>query len=72
MMLHPEAQQKAQAELDEVVGKNELPTYSDVEKLPYVGALVAECFRSLPVTPIGLFLALEALRWPLSDRQSMV
>ncbi|KAJ3484834.1 hypothetical protein NLI96_g5364 [Meripilus lineatus] len=54
MMLHPEAQQKAQAELDEVVGKNELPTYSDVEKLPYVGALVAECFRSLPVTPIAV------------------
>ena len=36
MTLHPEAQKKAQDELDRVVGPDRLPTFADRPNLPYV------------------------------------
>ncbi|KAH6995360.1 cytochrome P450 [Ilyonectria destructans] len=54
MTLHPEAQRKAQAEIDQVVGKNRLPNLSDRDSLPYVDALVKEVLRWHPVAPMGL------------------
>ncbi|KAH8684944.1 putative cytochrome P450 oxidoreductase OrdA-like protein [Ilyonectria robusta] len=54
MTLHPEAQHKAQAEIDQVVGKNRLPNLSDRDSLPYVDALVKETLRWHPVAPMGL------------------
>lgn len=53
MTLHPEAQKKAQVELDRVVGIDRLPTFEDRENLPYVGALVKEVMRWHPVLPLG-------------------
>ncbi|KAF7789305.1 hypothetical protein EIP86_000249 [Pleurotus ostreatoroseus] len=53
MTLHPEAQRKAQEELDRVVGSDRLPTFADREHLPYVEALVTEVFRWNPVVPLG-------------------
>ena len=50
---HPHIQRKAQAELDAVVGPHRLPDFSDRPALPYVNAIVKECFRWLIVTPIG-------------------
>jgi len=35
MIQHPEAQKKAQAELDAVVGLDRLPTFADRPSLPY-------------------------------------
>ncbi|KAI6033982.1 cytochrome P450 [Pisolithus microcarpus] len=52
MTLFPEAQKKAQAEIDAVVGRERLPTFADRESLPYVEALVKEIFRWSPVVPI--------------------
>ena len=54
MTIHPEAQKKAQAELDAVVGPDRLPTFEDRESLPYLNALLREVLRWHPVTPMGV------------------
>jgi cytochrome P450 len=54
MVLFPEAQRKAQEELDEVVGLIRLPEYSDRKNLPYVNALCKEILRWHPVVPLGV------------------
>lgn len=58
MLLNPEVQKKAQEELDAVTGGDRLPTYSDMEDLPYVHALCKELVRYHPVAPIGEYLSL--------------
>ena len=45
---------KAQDELDRVVGKGELPKFSDKDNLPYIGALVKEVLRWNPPSPISI------------------
>jgi cytochrome P450 len=55
MLCNPEAQKKAQAEIDSVVQKGHLPDFDDEESLPYVSAVVNEVLRWRPVAPIGLF-----------------
>ncbi|KAI0269994.1 cytochrome P450 [Gloeopeniophorella convolvens] len=54
MVLHPEAQRRAQMEIDEVVGTDRLPDFADEASLPYVSALVKEVMRWHPVTPIAV------------------
>lgn len=53
MILFPEVQRKAQAEIDQVVGTKRLPTFEDREKLPYINALVKESLRWWPIAPMG-------------------
>lgn len=53
MMLYPEAQAKAQAEIDRVVGNQRLPMMADRPKLPYVEALIKELLRFYPPVPLG-------------------
>ena len=53
MILYPEAQRKAQAELDNVVGTHRLPDFTDEIKLPYVTALMKGVLRWRPVAPLG-------------------
>lgn len=53
MILYPDAQARAQAEIDAVIGSDRLPTLSDRNSLPYVWALVLELFRWGPATPQG-------------------
>ncbi|KAI9571565.1 cytochrome P450 [Boletus coccyginus] len=45
MVLFPEVQAKAQAELDTVVGRERLPSFSDRDSLPYVNAVWKEVLR---------------------------
>lgn len=45
MLLYPEVQQRAQAELDEVVGNDILPSFDDRPRLPYIEAIVKEVLR---------------------------
>lgn len=45
MLLYPEAQAAARAEIDRVVGHDRLPQLGDQESLPYVTALVKEVLR---------------------------
>lgn len=58
MVLHPDAQSRAQAEIENVVGTGRLPDFGDEKSLPYVSALVEEVLRWHPVAPVGAhFLA---------------
>ncbi|KAJ7873152.1 cytochrome P450 [Mycena leptocephala] len=61
MLSNPEAQKKAQAEIDSVVQKGHLPDFDDEESLPYVSAVVKEVLRWRSVAPIGVphFLPVE-------------
>jgi cytochrome P450 len=54
MAMHPEIQARAREELDAVVGSDRLPTYEDYDALPYIQAIIMECTRWLPVTPMGV------------------
>ena len=40
MIAYPETQKKAQQELDEVVGRERLPSFNDYNNLPYIRAMV--------------------------------
>ena len=54
MALHQDAQKKAQAELDVVVGPDRLPDLNDMDKLPYINAIIKESLRWHVPTPLGL------------------
>lgn len=54
MLAHPDVQERAQAELDDVLKPGQLPDFGDEERLPYVTAIVKESLRYMPVTPGGL------------------
>ncbi|RWA10840.1 hypothetical protein EKO27_g4261 [Xylaria grammica] len=54
MTLYPEAQRRGQEEIDQVVGKDRLPTLADRGNLPYIDAIVKETLRWHPVAPMGL------------------
>ncbi|KAJ4470436.1 cytochrome P450 [Lentinula aciculospora] len=54
MILYPEAQRFAQAEIDRIVGLYRLPTFDDYGHLPYIRASVKESLRGRGVSPLGL------------------
>ncbi|KAF7794772.1 hypothetical protein EIP86_005910 [Pleurotus ostreatoroseus] len=56
MIRHPEVMRKAQDELDEVLGRERLPTSDDSDSLVYINAVVKELLRWWPVAPLGLCL----------------
>jgi hypothetical protein len=53
MLLYPDVQAKAQAELDAVVGRDRLPDYSDRVNLPYVNSVILETLRWKIILPMG-------------------
>ncbi|KAF8623889.1 hypothetical protein AX15_006144 [Amanita polypyramis BW_CC] len=53
MVLYPDIQKQAQAEIDAVIGNDRLPTIEDRGKLPYVSALAMEVLRWHIVAPTG-------------------
>ena len=54
MALFPDVQQKAQAELDRVVGQSRLPDFDDIENIPYIRAVAMETMRWMPVVPFSI------------------
>ncbi|TCD66268.1 hypothetical protein EIP91_001597 [Steccherinum ochraceum] len=54
MALYPAVQKQAQAELDKVIGPNRLPDWDDLDRLPFLNAILMEVMRWTPVTPIGV------------------
>lgn len=54
MVLFPDVQKKAQAEIDSVVGNGRLPGFIDLPHLPYVNAVVKEVLRWNSVAPTGV------------------
>jgi len=53
MLLWPDAQRKAQEEIDRAVGPDRLPDFNDREHLPYTEALLKECMRLHTAVPIN-------------------
>ncbi|TDL20320.1 cytochrome P450 [Rickenella mellea] len=54
MVLHPEIQMNAQEQIDKVVGRDRLPEFSDLVRLPYAEAILKETLRWQPVFPMGV------------------
>ncbi|KAH9889918.1 cytochrome P450 [Cubamyces lactineus] len=54
LSLNPEAQRKAQAELDAVIGPHRLPDFEDRDALVYISAIVKESIRWHNVIPVGV------------------
>ncbi|KAH7925365.1 cytochrome P450 [Leucogyrophana mollusca] len=54
MVLNPQIQQRAQEEIDAIVGTDRLPTFDDRDSLPFVEAVIRETLRWHPVLPLGL------------------
>ena len=74
MVLYPDVQKKAQAEIDRVVGKDRLPDFTDRNDLPYVDALLRELLRWHPPIPTGemtcvsVFPGLKRFSFPNLDQ----
>jgi cytochrome P450 len=54
MVQHPQVKKSAQAELDAVISKGQLPNFGDEASLPYISAVMKEIQRWQVATPIGL------------------
>ncbi|KAJ7843627.1 cytochrome P450 [Mycena olivaceomarginata] len=54
MTLYPDVLRKAQVEVDEVVGRQRVPTFADQANLPYIRALVKETLRWRAPGPLGV------------------
>ncbi|KAG1739327.1 cytochrome P450 [Suillus lakei] len=56
MVLYPEVQARAQAEIDSITGEalERLPDWDDRASMPYVDAVIQETLRWFPVVPLGI------------------
>lgn len=53
MLLNPDVQARAQAEIDSIVGLARLPVFEDRPSLPYIEAVLRETLRWHPAVPLG-------------------
>ena len=68
MLLYPDVQARARAEIEEVLGPHRLPTFDDLGSIPYVDALIKETLRWHPIVPLGMHVHLgSACRVSKSD-----
>ncbi|KAG6908815.1 hypothetical protein DXG01_003168 [Tephrocybe rancida] len=54
LLTNPMTLKKAQEEIDRVVGPRQLPTFDDMDSLPYITAITKETLRWRDVTPIAI------------------
>jgi len=54
MVLNPDCQIRAQKEIDDVIGLDQLPEFQDRERLPYVECLLQETLRWNHAAPTGV------------------
>ena len=54
-LLHPDIQITARKEIDAVTGRERLPTFEDLPRLPFVDAICKEVLRWKPAVPLGKF-----------------
>ncbi|KAA0706495.1 Steroid 17-alpha-hydroxylase/17,20 lyase [Triplophysa tibetana] len=52
LLHHPQVQERVQAELDEVLGRDRPPALSDRSSLPFLESVICEVMRIRPVSPI--------------------
>ena len=53
MAVNPDVQEKAQREIDNIIGTHRLPDFSDRPSMPYLEAIYREVLRSRPASPLG-------------------
>jgi hypothetical protein len=56
LSLNPESAQRAQAEMDTVIGRERIPELRDRDDLPYMEAVLQEVMRMCPVVPLGMLI----------------
>ncbi|TFK69825.1 cytochrome P450 [Pluteus cervinus] len=54
MVMHPEAQRRAQDAIEAAIGRDHLPDYEEIQDIPYLHAIVREALRWHPVLPLGV------------------
>lgn len=54
MAVNLDAQRKAHAEIDRVIGSKRLPALADRDSLPYLEAIYREVLRLRPPFPLGV------------------
>ncbi|KAG2032256.1 cytochrome P450 [Suillus americanus] len=54
MVLYPDVQARARAEIDQVVRHDKMPCLDDRASLPYLDAILREVMRWYPVAPLGV------------------
>ncbi|OSX58605.1 hypothetical protein POSPLADRAFT_1060503 [Postia placenta MAD-698-R-SB12] len=59
LTIYPNVVDKAQAEIDRVIGTSRLPELADRDSLPYLGCIVQEVLRWYPAGPLGMPHALR-------------
>jgi len=53
MVLYPDVQARARAEIDQVVRHDQMPCLDNRASLPYLDAILREVLRWYPVVPLG-------------------
>jgi len=54
MLIHPDVQKRAQAEIDQLLGPDKRPTLDDRPSLPFIEAIYLETLRWHPAVPLGV------------------
>jgi cytochrome P450 len=54
LLVNPTVTQRAQQEIDDVVGSDRLPGFEDRPRMPYIDALIKEIFRWQPLMPLSM------------------
>lgn len=55
MTLNPSVAQKAQKEIDDVIGYDRLPGFEDRKDLTYIECIIKEVYRWNPPLPLGTY-----------------
>ena len=53
MVLYPAVMERAQMQLDSIIGRDRAPSFDDAPSLPYIQAIVKELLRWRPIAPLG-------------------
>ncbi|KAF8553325.1 cytochrome P450 [Imleria badia] len=54
MVMNPAVQERAQAQIDAILGQDRLPTIDDRPSLPFIDAIFRETLRYSPVAPLSI------------------
>lgn len=54
MILHPDVQRRVQQEIDEVIGREQLPEMGDQTRMPFTVAVIHEVQRFGDIVPLGV------------------
>ena len=59
MLLYPDVQARARAEINEIVKHDQMPSIDDKDSLPYLSAVLLEVLRCYTPAPLGLFAVMK-------------